>query len=120
MTRPLAERVRLVLDRRYVRLESGLYPAVQDELADVRRALTSLSDRLELLEAAVTKGEKQAAKGANFVSAEDPHELRKRIFTAYRLANESAQAIERLLQADIILRRDLDALSSDEGDLSQA
>ena len=47
--------------------------------------------------------------GARFVGDENPHELRRRLFEARRLAVESATAIERLLQQEIMLWAALDS-----------
>lgn len=117
----ISRRLKAVLDRRYViaddlpqsraslaeQIDSFSQSAgqLQDELARV-------TERLNRIEERVSEIRDLAARGAAFTDNEDPHELRKRLFAAYRLANEDAVAIERLHQKDIILRRDLDALSA--------
>jgi hypothetical protein len=98
-----ADRLKAVLDRRYIRrdeIDLVEISALRKKVETLEQDIASCMERLEM-----------ATAGGDFVSGEDPHELRKRLFAAYRLANECAISVERLLQADLILRRDLDAIS---------
>lgn len=114
--RAVTGRLKAVLDRRYVRLdqlESHLL-IVRESQESLSNALSSLGRRLEALEesmSSVQTGLARAEAGSDFVGLENPHELRKKLFAADRLARECATSIERLLQADLLIRRDLDAIS---------
>lgn len=103
----LAERVKGILDRRYVRVDDLV--VLKEEVEQCSLALAELQAALERIAPGSTPG---SDPGTAFVSGEDPHELRKRLFSAHRLANECAQSIDTLLQSEIILKRDLDYLAS--------
>lgn len=112
----LTGRLKAVLDRRYVQLDQ-----MQSHLVKIRESQQSLTETLDSLAQRIESLEKtmssvqteliQAKAGSDFVASENPHELRKKLFAAHRLANECATSIERLLQADLLIRRDLDAMS---------
>lgn len=115
--------VKGALDRRYVQIAS-LDPILRqrDDRSEWTREMRSVDDQTEQRSSttdndvgtgAATHG---ASPGDRFVANENPDELRKLLFTAHRLANESARAIESLLQADVLLRRDIDALTNDMDD----
>lgn len=91
-----------MLDRRYTRNDQIV------ELADTIRLLeeqiTQLEDQIGGLVARVSAGDA-------FVGSGDPHEMRRTLFNASRMADECSRAIEHLLQTDILLRRDLDTLT---------
>ncbi|MGB7860949.1 MAG: hypothetical protein WBM90_10670 [Acidimicrobiia bacterium] len=110
----ISDRVKQALDRRYVprdqmastvHMEARL--RVQGDNMTLAR-MSSLEERLDRLEDLYS----EVRVGADFIHHEDPHDLRKRLFTAHRLANECAIAIEMLLQADILHQRDLDELAA--------
>jgi hypothetical protein len=95
----LSKRTKAMLDRRYARNDQIVELAVR--LLEGR--VTQLEDQIRGLVARVSAGDA-------FVGSGDPHEMRKTLFNASRMADECSRAIEHLLQADIILRRDLDSI----------
>jgi len=133
----IRERIKTALDRRYAladetSTEVADLTAQLDEIATRLDAMTSRLDRH--LESEIKRRDRasvdevkamaaiaeRASLGASFVATEDPHELRKKLFDAHRLANESARAIELLLQSELLLRRDIDSVLDDSGPLSKA
>jgi predicted RNase H-like nuclease (RuvC/YqgF family) len=132
VTRPVKRR----LDRRYalVQKTTASQRKVRTRVKALERTVTSLADRVAALEDlvgrfdAVIDRHEQALEtyreqlsgvlalsrvGAAFVSDEDPHELRKKLFAASRVAGESARAIETLLQAEVLLWQAIDAQSGE-------
>ena len=86
----LAERVKGILDRRYVRVDDLV--DLQKKVEQCTLALAELQAAMERIAPGSTPG---PDPGTAFVSGEDPHELRKRLYSAHRLANECAQSMER-------------------------
>ena len=85
----LRERVKAALDRRYL---------TRDEGARLIGGATS-----------------EAQRAAAFVADLDPHELRKKLFEAHRLAIESARAIELILQTEVMMWREIDRVAQGAG-----
>lgn len=124
-----------VLDRRYA-LTADI-EAIRSELHDLRNRLQTTGDDVGRLESEISTAMKAAndrlvelehrldaaqasiaavvettRPAVAFVAEEEPHELRKRLFEAHRLAREGAFAIEQLLQTEVLLRRDLEQVAS--------
>ena len=89
------------LRERIVALETELTGRVVDLDADV-----------EQLKVKSIEIRDEAAKGSAFVAHEEPHALRKKLFESHRLAREGAEAIESLLQAELLLWQATDAIST--------
>ena len=70
-------------------------------------------DDVEVSVAAVESAVEQligrTRSAVDFVAQESPHDLRKGLFEAHRLAREGTLAIELVLQQEVLLRRDIDA-----------
>jgi hypothetical protein len=98
----LSNRAKAVLDRRYVR---------HKQLNEIADAVNMLREQLDQLQSQVQALASRTGQGDLFVGSEDPNEMRRALFNAVRLADECSRAIEQLLQSDILLRRDLDAVS---------
>ena len=91
--------------------------SIESQLSDVSSLLQTSVQRIsdldrELRERIDGVGS-QAAIGAAFVGREEPHELRKKLFDAHRLARESAEAIESLLQAELELWQAVDGVDAE-------
>jgi hypothetical protein len=97
----LSNWTKAMLDRRYARSE---------QLGEVADAIRSLDERVSRLQTEIRALTGQVGPGDLFVGRGDPHEMRKQLSTASRLADECSRAIEQLLQTNILLRRDLDAV----------
>ena len=87
--------IKSALDRRY---------STRDEMASMRAVLAGLASRIESLESEVTSLRVSVAE-----MTETSGRMGVTVQEADRLAKECAQAIERLLQEELLLRRDLDA-----------
>lgn len=89
-------------------------------LEALTRELTELTERQERTDAVLAtltetlrRLEASTGPAVAFVGHEDPHELRKRLYEAHRLAREGAFAIEQLLQEELLIKRDLATFSDD-------
>ena len=95
--------------------------AMEPELAEVsallRASVQRISDLDRELKARIEGVGSEAAIGAAFVGPEEPHELRKKLFDAHRLARESAEAIESLLQAELELWQAVDKVDAERSTL---
>lgn len=102
LRRSLSNRTKVVLDRRYVR---------HKQLNEIVDAVMMLREQVDKLQSQVQALASRTGQGDLFIGSEDPNDMRRALFNAVRLADECSRAIEQLLQADILLRRDLDASS---------
>jgi ribosome-binding factor A len=73
----------------------------------VDAALRGIDEALRSIRSSIAALEAETAPAVTFVADEPPHELRKRLFEAHRLARESGRAIELLLQQEVLLKRSL-------------
>ena len=87
--------IKSALDRRY---------STRDEMGSMRVVLAGLAARIESLESEVTSLRESVAE-----VAENIGRMGATVQDVDRLANECGLAIERLLQEELLLRRDLDA-----------
>lgn len=90
---------------------------LDSQLADVSSLLQTsvqrISDLDRELKERIDGVGSEAAIGAAFVGREEPHALRKKLFDAHRLARESAEAIESLLQAELELWQAVDSVDAE-------
>ncbi|WKZ81685.1 MAG: hypothetical protein QY307_06160 [Acidimicrobiia bacterium] len=114
MIRRLRERTKATLDRRYATLEQAeeLLSALRAEVDDARADLESLRAEVGSLMAGI---EGLARKGSDFIAAENPHEMRKKLFEAHRLAVESGRAIELILQTEVLMWQEIDRVAATIG-----
>ena len=94
----MGDAIKRALDRRYVtpdELEVRTEP-----LADVDGSVDGVESRLASIESTMSR------------LAGNVAELEKRLHGVERLSDECARAIESVLQAELLLRRDLDAISN--------
>ena len=97
-----ADWIKRTLDRRYVGREE--LSSVDAQVRSYQGLISDLRHRVDALDGRVEAG-------YAFFGSESPTELRKIVIDSKRLAEECASAIEHLLQTDILLRRDIDAVS---------
>ncbi len=102
-------------DRRVAESElavTGLSERVAALEKDLRTHLVTLDTGIERLKDQTAEIRTEAAKGSALVAHEEPHALRKKLFESHRLALEGAEAIESLLQAELLLWQAIDAVDA--------
>jgi hypothetical protein len=67
-----------------------------------------------------TSGSGTTRSAVEFVAEESPHELRKRLFDAHRLACEGALAIEQLLQQEVLIKQEIDESKNVSAEMPEA
>jgi chromosome segregation ATPase len=90
--------IKRALDRRYVTRDE--LEVRTEPLADVDGSVDGVVSRLASIESTMSR------------LAGNVAELEKRLQGVERLSDECARAIESVLQAELLLRRDLDAISN--------
>lgn len=114
MIRRLRERTKATLDRRYATLEQArmLLSEMRAEVEGARAEMQSLRGEIGRLLAGL---EGMARKGSEFMASENPHEMRKKLFEAHRLAVESGRAIELILQTEVLMWQEIDRIAESVG-----
>lgn len=111
------------LDRRYanhdqitelkaeVEAMASAMKAILDELDRVTGGISQLAEHVDRVEEQTNNVRRLLADVDASIKSSD---MSDRIAEAHRLANESAQAIEEILQQELLIRRDLSALQSSD------
>ena len=86
---------------------------IADLTGQVGARRTEVDSAISNLGSEVAAARSVAEMGSAFVAHEEPHALRKKLFEAHRLARESAEAIESLLQAELMLWQAIDAANAE-------
>ncbi len=89
-------------------IAAELKTLIDDQTETIEAGLSHLRDTVLMVRNAVDELAETTRPAVDFVAQEPPHELRKRLFEAHRLARECAVAIELMLQEEVLIKRDID------------